>query len=46
MRPANFARLRRQFAEKSISELIDLLAAEDLATRFVAEMCLRDATST
>ncbi len=33
-------------AENSIDELIELLAAEDLQTRFFAEMCLRDATST
>ena len=33
-------------AEKSIDELVELLASEDLQTRFLAEMCLRDATST
>lgn len=33
-------------AEKSIDELIDALASDDLETRFLAEMCLRDATST
>jgi hypothetical protein len=31
---------------KSIVELVELLASEDLSTRFLAEMCLRDATST
>ena len=30
----------------SVPELIGLLESEDLGTRFVAEMCLRDATST
>lgn len=33
-------------ARKSIEELIKLLGSEDLQTRFFAEMCLRDATST
>jgi len=41
-----FRRLRKEFAELSVLELIELLASEDLRTRFVAEMCLRDATST
>jgi hypothetical protein len=33
-------------ARKSIEELIEALASENLQTRFFAEMCLRDATST
>lgn len=37
---------RSEFAGKTIDELIDLLASESLQTRFLAEMCLRDATST
>ena len=37
---------RRVMSEKSIVELIETLSAEDLQTRFFAEMCLRDATST
>ena len=37
---------RRETAQHSIDELIDLLSADDLQTRFLAEMCLRDATST
>lgn len=41
-----FAHKRRKFAENSIEELIELLSSEDLQTRFFAEMCLRDATST
>jgi hypothetical protein len=40
-----FAELRRLMAQKSIDELVELLSAEDLQTRFLAEMCLRDATS-
>jgi hypothetical protein len=32
--------------EHTIPELIELLTSEDLRTRFLAEMCLRDATST
>jgi hypothetical protein len=33
-------------AETPIPELIELLSSVDLQTRFLAEMCLRDATST
>jgi hypothetical protein len=33
-------------AEASIPELIELLSSTELRTRFLAEMCLRDATST
>ena len=33
-------------AEKTIEELIEKLSSDDLQTRFFAEMCLRDATST
>ena len=36
----------REMARKPIEELIETLAGEDLQTRFLAEMCLRDATST
>ena len=46
MNKAEFSKLRKKIAENSIEELIELLAAENLQTRFVAEMCLRDATST
>jgi hypothetical protein len=46
MRRDEFISLRREFSERSIPDLIDLLAAEDLQTRFFAEMSLRDATST
>jgi hypothetical protein len=41
-----FAERRREISEKSIEELIETLASDDLQTRFFAEMCLRDATST
>ncbi|MDQ4123118.1 MAG: hypothetical protein M3209_16910 [Acidobacteriota bacterium] len=46
MKGKEFAEKRRRMAENSIEELIDLLASPDLQTRFFAEMCLRDATST
>jgi hypothetical protein len=41
----DFADERKRTAEKSVPELIELLASEDLRTRFIAEMCLRDAAS-
>lgn len=34
---------RREMARNSIDELIELLSSRDLQTRFLAEMCLRDA---
>lgn len=46
MTQKDFVQKRKEFGEKSIEELIELLSAEDLQTRFFAEMCLRDATST
>jgi hypothetical protein len=46
MKSKEFARKRREMAENSIEELIELLGSEKLQTRFFAEMCLRDATST
>lgn len=46
MNRTKFAELRRRMAEKTIDELLDLLASDDLQVRFLAEMCLRDATST
>ncbi len=45
MKRKEFAELRRRMAQKSIDELVELLSADDLQTRFLAEMCLRDATS-
>ncbi|HYO99174.1 MAG TPA: hypothetical protein VER76_03080 [Pyrinomonadaceae bacterium] len=41
-----FAAERARFARLSIPRLIELLASDDLRTRFLAEMCLRDATGT
>ncbi len=41
-----FATERAEMSGRSIPELIELLASADLRTRFLAEMCLRDATGT
>lgn len=41
-----FVAARARMAQLTIPELIELLASSDLQTRFLAEMCLRDATST
>ncbi|HEX8353138.1 MAG TPA: hypothetical protein VF611_09580 [Pyrinomonadaceae bacterium] len=41
-----FAAERARTARLRIPELIALLESEDLRTRFLAEMCLRDATNT
>jgi hypothetical protein len=46
MNRSQFAEKRREMAQKSIEELIETLSNDDLQTRFLAEMCLRDATST
>ena len=46
MNREEFAALRREMRAHSIDELLELLSSEDLQTRFLAEMCLRDATST
>ena len=46
MNRKEFARKRRETAENSIPELIELLESDNLQTRFFAEMCLRDATGT
>ena len=45
MNRREFAQKRREMAAHSIDELVDLLSSEELETRFLAEMCLRDATS-
>ncbi len=45
-RQHKFAAERARMSEHSIPELIDLLSSANLRTRFLAEMCLRDATST
>ena len=41
-----FAAERARMASNTIPRLIGLLESEDLRTRFLAEMCLRDAAST
>lgn len=46
MNRKDFAEKRREMAERSIDELIKTLQSGDLKTRFLAEMCLRDATGT
>ena len=46
MKRDEFAELRKAFAEKPVEELIRLLESDELRTRFLAEMCLRDATGT
>lgn len=46
MNRKEFIEKRREMSQKSIEELIETLSSEDLQTRFFAEMCLRDATST
>jgi hypothetical protein len=43
---ARFAREREALARHTIPELIALLESPSLRTRFLAEMALRDATST
>ncbi|HEX8707160.1 MAG TPA: hypothetical protein VF723_02775 [Pyrinomonadaceae bacterium] len=46
MLPEEFRAARRGLAQLTIPELIELLRSEELKTRFLAEMCLREATST
>ena len=46
MKAAKFRRAREHYAGCSIPELIELLSSEELRVRFLAEMALRDATST
>ena len=41
-----FADAREAMGRASIPELIELLESPSLRTRFLAEMCLRDATGT
>ena len=41
-----FAAERARVAAHTIPQLIELLGSEDLMTRFIAEMCLRDAAGT
>lgn len=46
MRREEFRARRARMAELSILELIEQLGSDDLPTRFLAEMSLRDATNT
>jgi hypothetical protein len=41
-----FIRMRRSIAGKPVAELLELLSSDDLQTRFIAEMALRDRTAT
>jgi len=43
---SEFAERRKEFAKKTVGELIESLASENLQTRFFAEMRLRDVTNT
>jgi hypothetical protein len=46
MTRAELAAQRARVSRRTIPELIRLLESEDIRTRFIAEMCLRDATNT
>jgi hypothetical protein len=46
MNRKEFAAKRCEMAKHSIDELVERLSSDELETRFLAEMCLRDATST
>ncbi len=46
MTQEEFREARAACSRKSIPELIELLASDSLRIRFLAEMALRDATST
>ncbi|HKS29763.1 MAG TPA: hypothetical protein VJS44_18200 [Pyrinomonadaceae bacterium] len=41
-----FKELRARMSRLSIPELIEELGSDSLTTRFLAEMCLRDAANT
>lgn len=43
---ARFAAERERMGRNPIPRLIEMLESEDLRTRFLAEMCLRDAADT
>jgi hypothetical protein len=43
---SEFRNARACLSARPIDELIRLLESEDLGERFLAEMCLRDATGT
>jgi hypothetical protein len=46
MTRSEFAQQRKEFSKKSVEELLELLESDELRTRFLAEMSLRDATGT
>ena len=46
MKADEFRLAREQCAQRTIPELIELLSSDNLRVRFLAEMALRDATST
>ena len=46
MKREEFKEMRARLIRLSIPELIEELDCADLRTRFLAEMCLRDATNT
>ena len=46
MKREDFKALRARMSGLSIPELIEELGSDSLQTRFLAEMCLRDATNT
>ena len=46
MKKGEFVEMRRAMARNTIPKLIETLESENLQTRFLAEMCLRDATNT
>lgn len=46
MQREDYIAKRDALSQRSIDELIDLLSSDGLQTRFLAEMCLRDATNT
>jgi hypothetical protein len=46
MRREEFAKARGRMSLLSIPALIEQLSSRSLRTRFLAEMCLRDATNT
>ena len=46
MRREEFKERRARLSRLSIPEVIAELESEDLRTRFLAEMCLRDITNT
>jgi len=46
MNRSEFKTLRREFLARTVDELLELLASEDLQTRFFAEMALRDRAGT